>query len=75
MRARTPSTSAERALEEYSRAFQARTRGREPERLPLQDGYAPLLIDGPADSGGSGGLLRADSARSAVSRKATNGVI
>jgi len=38
--------SAEAALIEHSRRIVARTRGREPERLPLKDGYAPLLLDG-----------------------------
>jgi len=49
MKIRTPSTSAELALEAHSRTLQGRRHGREPQRLPLQGGYAPLLLDGPLD--------------------------
>jgi len=35
------------AVEEYARAWAARRSGRDPERLPLRDGYAPLSWDGP----------------------------
>ena len=51
MRARTPATSAEMAIEEWSRLLVARRHGRAPERLPLQDGYAPLAIEGPLPPG------------------------
>jgi hypothetical protein len=51
MRVRTPSTSAELALMEHSRAFQARRHGREPERIRPPDGsYGPLdLSDVPLE--------------------------
>ena len=40
----TPSTSAERALEDMAYLVQARHRGQEPSRMP---GFGALLIDGP----------------------------
>src|SRR5215213_885760 len=49
VRVRTPTLSAEAAAMEYARRFEARKHAREPQRLPLRDGYAPLLLDGPLD--------------------------
>ena len=43
---RTPLTSAERQLVEAQRMREPRWRGHEPTRLPLENGYAPLLLDG-----------------------------
>ena len=46
MRARTPRTSAELALEAHAQAQHARRRGTEPQRQRLENGYGALLLDG-----------------------------
>ena len=47
MRARTPSTSAELALEQRSRLLVARRHGRRPERVQCSDGtWGPLDLSG-----------------------------
>jgi hypothetical protein len=48
MRARTPTTAAERALLEAMLGREARVRGRAPERvLELEDGERRVRVDGP----------------------------